>query len=85
MSPELEALQRRVGNGIDWLTEHDLSGAFHLWFEAGLTRISPMPAQDEDRRAAWQAYYAARVTFERLERECAALEKTEGYVLPEPA
>lgn len=74
MSPELEALQVRIGNGIAWLTEHDPTGAFHLWYEAGLTRLSPMPAQDEGRRAEWRAYYDARVTFERLWQEMETME-----------
>lgn len=81
MTPELEALQIRVGNGIEWLVQHDPSGAFHFWFEAGLTPLSPMPAHDgadDDTRERWRAYYNARVIYERLEAELMALEAKEG-------
>lgn len=74
MTDELVRLQERVAAGIVWLDNHDPKGVFHGWFTAGLTPISPMPAQDDETRERFREYYAARQTFERLDRECARLE-----------
>lgn len=73
MSSELEKLGIRVAAGITWLDENDPGSVFHLWFEAGLTPMSRMPAQDDDTRARYREYYAARSTFERLDREYSRL------------
>lgn len=74
-APELDEIYARVEKGVTWLTEHDPTGSFHLWFTSGLTSLSPMPAQADVRREDWREYYAARVTFERLWRKMVALEK----------
>lgn len=63
---ELATLHERVERGMAWLTEHDPTGAFHLWFTAKLHPSSPMPAQDDVRRAEYRAYYEARRLWERL-------------------
>lgn len=73
-SPELADVYARVEKGIAWLTEHDPSGAFHLWFESKISPIAPMPAQSDDRRAEYAAYHQARTLFERLWRKMVALE-----------
>lgn len=62
----MTVLAERVANGIGWLTEHDPTGAFHLWFEGGLLPGTPMPAQSEEVQEAYREYYKARVTWERL-------------------
>lgn len=72
---ELPGLYARVESGVNWLVEHDPTGAFHMWFESGLTSLSPMPAQDGDRRDQWRAYYSARLVFEQLWRKMVTLEK----------
>lgn len=79
-SPELEAIQVRVANGISWLSEHDDGGAFHIWFESGLTANSPMPGQrgDPERVAAWQAYYKQRRIWEQLWKAMTDMERKEG-------
>ena len=76
MTDELVRLQERVEAGTVWLAEHDPGSRFHLWFEAGLTPVSRMPGHegDVDLRADWRAYFGARQTFEKLDRELARLE-----------
>lgn len=82
-SAELAKLQQRVHDGIIWLVEHDPDSVFHLWFTAGLTPLSPMPAHpDGDVRERWTEYHRARVTFERLDAECARLEGRPTYTGP---
>lgn len=71
----LTTLQRRVADGITWLSEHDPTGAFHFWFESGLTPRSPMPVQDEARREEWAAWHKARQLWGALDRELLALDK----------
>lgn len=78
MTPEMEALQERIAKGIEWLTEHDPTGAFHLWFGAGIQPFSPMPGQAEERRGEYQRYHKNRSVFERLWREMENREKVEG-------
>ena len=78
----LERLQQRVGDGIVWLDEHDPKGVYHLWFEAGLTPASRLP--DDARREEFKAYYPARTTFERLDRELARLEQRARTPLGDP-
>lgn len=71
----LEDLQQRVANGIVWLDQHDPGGVFHLWFTAGLTPLSPLPAHPAgDVRERWVEYFKARQTFERLDTELGRLE-----------
>ena len=72
---QLTALQVRVQKGIEWMLEHDPTSAFHAWFTAGLTKTSPMPAQDDETQERWRAYYDARVLWEMLERKLAAAER----------
>ena len=82
----LEKLQQRVHDGIVWLDSHDPKGIFHLWFTAGLTPISPMPAHpDGEVRERYREYHGARMTFERLDRELARLEKRGPTPLGDPA
>lgn len=83
-SPELLALVERIENGIRWLSEHDPTGSFHLWFESGILPVTPLPAQDEVRREEWKAYFKNRTVFERLWREMESREKLEGLVEGEP-
>ena len=78
----LEKLQERVGAGIVWLDSHDPKGVYHLWFEAGLTPASRIP--EDERREEWAAYYPARATFERLDRELAKLERRPPTPLGDP-
>lgn len=66
MVSEIEQLQQRVGKGIDWLREADPSGAFHLWFTAGILPTTPMPAQDDETRQRYAEYFRHRSTWERL-------------------
>lgn len=78
MSEAHWSLEQRVAKGIEWLTEHDPSGSFHLWFTWRLTPRSPMPAQSEDRRAEWTHYYRQRAIWEQLDAECRRLDKEEA-------
>jgi hypothetical protein len=63
---QIEELRERVEKGINWLVEHDPDGSFHHWFVAGLTGLSPMPAQQDHRREAWREYHRQRVRWESL-------------------
>lgn len=74
MSDDLQQLQQRVEKGIRWLTDNDPDGAFHLWYTAGLTKFSPMPAQNEDTLARWRTYYDARELWEKLDNRVRKLE-----------
>lgn len=82
MSTDLERLQQRVHDGIVWLDEHDPKGVYHLWFEAGLTPASRLP--EDQRRDEYKAYYPARITFEKLDRELMRLEKRPATPLGDP-
>lgn len=78
MTPEdLAALQTRVANGIRWLDEHDPGGRFHLWFEAGLTPASRMPAHEDDAEtmAAWREYFPQRRKWEQLSARLEAVDR----------
>lgn len=66
----------RVEKGIVWLTQHDPTGAFHLWYTAGISPGSPMPAQDETTREAYREYHKAREQWERLWNAMVSEEKT---------
>lgn len=69
VAPDVAELRERVAKGIDWLVAHDPSGAFHHWFEAGLSPLSPMPGQGEDRRKEWQEYHRQRTRWERMSKD----------------
>lgn len=69
VDPALEQLRERVGKGITWLTDHDPDGSFHHWFEAGLSPLSPMPAQPPERVEAWKEYHRQRTRWERLSKD----------------
>ena len=77
-SAALLAVQERIGRGIEWLRDNDPGGAFHLWFEAGILPVTPLPAQDEARREAYKRYWKNRSVFESLFREMENREKMEG-------
>lgn len=70
---DLEKLQERVANGIEWLTAHDPTGAFHLWFSAKILPGTRKPAQPPEREIEYAAYYKARqqweVMFAAMERQ----------------
>lgn len=61
---EVAKLQQRVANGIEWLSEHDPDGRFHLWFEAKIRHAGP--AQPAEVAAAYAEYVRRRETWERL-------------------
>lgn len=76
---ELDALVDRYASGIAWLSSHDPTGAFYVWFQSGILPHHPMPAQSEDRRADYKAWFEAfrlwlalDAKIERLERKIAA-------------
>lgn len=73
----IEQLEVRVRKGIAWLSEHDPDGAFHFWYKAGITKLTPMPAQPEDVIERWVRYYDNRVAWEAL---FAKLERMGGSV-----
>lgn len=78
MTPdEVAALEIRVANGITWLDQHDPKGSFHVWWQAGLTPATPLPAHEAtpEIRAAWIDYYGRRRLWEQLERKLAAAEQ----------
>lgn len=78
MTPdELNALGVRVGNGTQWLADHDPGGRFHTWWQAGLTPLSPLPAQEAtpEIRAEWTDYFRRRQLWEQLERRLSAAEQ----------
>lgn len=66
MSEQLDRLAERVGNGITWLTEHDPTGAYHLWFTGRILPSSPKPGSTPEMAEGYRAYYPARVAFEQL-------------------
>lgn len=76
-SPELRGLWQRVAAGIAWLTEHDPAGAFHFWFQGGLTPSSAMPRQNDEAIEAWRRYYRQRRIWEELWKQMERLERTE--------
>lgn len=78
--PDLVEAWERVGRGITWLSEHDPAGAFHIWWQSGLTPSSPMPAHRDDPEyvAAWRAYYKQRRIWEQLWDQMVKLEKRDG-------
>lgn len=75
---DIEALRERVGNGIEWLVANDPKGAFNLWFTAGLTSLSPMPAQDPATVEAWKAYFKQRQRWEKLSADLGRVDPTWG-------
>lgn len=60
------SLEERVGNGMVWLTDHDPTGRFHLWFTARILPGTPMPTQTEQSVEDYRTYYKARQQWERL-------------------
>ena len=76
VSEQVEELRERVEKGINWLIQSDPDGVFHHWFVAGLTPLSPMPAQQADRREAWRAYHHQRERWERLSRDLELVDPT---------
>lgn len=74
MSMTFEELETRVVNGMAWLAAHDQNGAFHLWFQSGLTAHTPLPAQGEAVREEWQRYYKQRLIWEQLDAQLLAME-----------
>ena len=78
MTDEHWAIEQRVARGIGWLIEHDPDGVFHFWFESGITARSPLPAQDENRKAEWERYWTQRTLWERLDAECRKLDGKEA-------
>lgn len=77
MSEALDKLYERVRRGIEWLDEHDPGSVFHAWYQAGLTPATKMPAQPDEVRERWQAYFKQRELFERLWKQMVVLERTE--------
>ena len=71
---EIEELRERVGKGIAWLRDNDPGSRFHLWFEAGLTKVSSLPAQDEATKDDWRRYYDARRLWEGLDAQLTKME-----------
>lgn len=67
-SADVAALRERVGRGIEWLASHDEAGVFHFWFEAGISPVSRMPAQDEAKRTAYAEYHRQRGRWEQLSK-----------------
>lgn len=73
---DVDKLRERVATGIEWLTEHDPDGSFHFWFTAGLTPLSPMPAQKEERREPWREYHKQRTRWERMSSDLERVDPT---------
>jgi len=76
VSEQVEQLRGRVASGIEWLIDHDDSGAFHHWFTAGLTSLSPMPAQTDERREAWKEYFKQRRRWEQMSSDLERIDPT---------
>ena len=74
----MTALEDRVAKGIEWLTEHDPTGGFHLWFVARILPGTPMPAQTPERQAEYRMYYKARQQWEALYAAMVRAEKAAG-------
>lgn len=86
---EVAKLQERVGNGLQWLSDNDPTGAFYAWFQTGLTPVSripkweELPADEQERlRGEWAAWYKAKQTYDQLDRRLAALEERGLAPLP---
>lgn len=75
----VDELEARVVKGIEWLTAHDTTGAFHLWYESRISPRSTMPAQPPEVKAAYAEYHQARALWEdlwsRFQRAIARQEK----------
>lgn len=73
-------LNERVAKGIQWLVDNDERSRFHIWFGAGLTPVSPMPAHEgtPEVRSAYDVYYRARVLWERLMSRLEAEDRRRG-------
>lgn len=65
----IDELVTRVEKGIVWLTEHDPDGSFNVWFESGISPHDKMPAQTDERRAAYAEYHKARRLWDELDRQ----------------
>ena len=79
---DVEKLQERVANGIDWLVAHDPTGAFHLWFVARISPKGPFPAHEDDGvPEAYAEYHKQRTNWERLS---SALERVDPLWHAEP-
>lgn len=74
MQEDLDSLYRRSEAGIRWLSEHDPDGSFHLWYEARIVPGAPMPAQSDERQAAYREYHHARDLWERIEARIKSIE-----------
>ena len=74
----VERLRERVEAGINWLIEHDPKGRFHLWFSAGLSPLSPMPAHGEDVRIAYSEYVKQRRRWEQMSKDLGRIDPTWG-------
>lgn len=77
----LAKLQERVGNGMQWLSDHDPTGTFYAWFQVGLTPRSRIPkwehgdVDEAQLRQEWTDWFKAKQTYDGLERRLAALEE----------
>lgn len=77
-SEALQAIYARVEKGIGWLVDHDPDGAFHAWYQAGITPASKKPAQPPEVVEAYAVYFPQRELFEKLWRQMVVLERKEG-------
>lgn len=73
-------LDVRLGNGMVWLTERDPDGAFYIWFRAGLSESTRIPAQSDEVRAAWREWVPQMRNFWTLMDERDRLAKLEGVL-----
>jgi hypothetical protein len=78
MTDDLETLYQRSEAGIRWLTEHDETGAFHLWYTSRIAPGTPMPAQPPEVQSAYREYHEARELWERIESRIKTVERQQG-------
>jgi hypothetical protein len=75
MTQSIDELEARWVAGVEWLTAHDESGAFHFWYTAGIRPEHKKPVQSDERSRAYKVYYDARELWERLDRRLSRLAK----------
>lgn len=85
MSAELDAVEERIEKGVAWLTEHDPTGAFHFWFESGISPHSTMPRATDKQKEGYRQYHKQRLLFKALWEQMERLEAIERQRAKETA
>jgi len=85
MSPEeVAVLQKRVGDGLTWLSDNDPFGNFYAWWQVGLTPSSRLPAHEgtPDVVERFREWFKNKVLFDHLDKKLAIAEQRGQAPLP---